>query len=98
MKVTQSCPTICDPADCLLHCSWDFPGKNTGVGCHSLLQGVFLSQELDLGLLHCRQIFLLSEPPEKSHISHECKRLIIGEMEGEKGHIRQELSVLPTQM
>ena len=32
------------------------PGKNTGVGCHSLLQGIFLIQGLNLGLLHCRQI------------------------------------------
>ena len=34
----------------------DFPGKNTGVGCHFLLQGVFLTQGSNLGLLHCRQI------------------------------------------
>ena len=34
----------------------DSPGKNTGVGCHSLLQGIFLTQECNLGLLHCRQI------------------------------------------
>ena len=27
----------------------------TGVGCHSLLQGIFLTQELNMGLLHCRQ-------------------------------------------
>ena len=27
-----------------LLCSWDFPGKNTGVGCHTFLQGVFLTQ------------------------------------------------------
>ena len=26
---------------------WDFPGKNTGVGCHFLLQGIFLTQELN---------------------------------------------------
>ena len=25
-------------------CPWDFPGKNTGVGCHALLQGIFLTQ------------------------------------------------------
>ena len=37
-------------------CPWDSPGKNTGVGCHSLLQGVFLTQGSNLGLLHCRQI------------------------------------------
>ena len=33
-------------------CPWDFPGKNTGVGCHSLLQGIFLIQGLTLHLLH----------------------------------------------
>ena len=33
------------------------PGaKNTGVGCHFLLQGIFLTQGSNLGLLHCRQI------------------------------------------
>ena len=47
-------------------CPWNSPGKNTGVGSHSLLQGIFLTQGLNLGLLHCRQIFfLLSEPPGK---------------------------------
>ena len=38
-----------------LFCPWDFPGKDTGVGCHFLLQGIFLSQGLNPGLLHCRQ-------------------------------------------
>ena len=33
------------------------PGQNTGVGSHSLLQEVFLTQGLHLGVLHCRQIF-----------------------------------------
>ena len=33
-------------------CSCDFPGKNTGVGCHFLPQGIFLTQELNLGLSH----------------------------------------------
>ena len=32
-----------------LLCPWDFPGKNTGVGCHSLLQGIFLTQGLNPG-------------------------------------------------
>ena len=35
-----------------LLCPGDFPGKNTGVGCHLLLQGIFLTQELNLRLLH----------------------------------------------
>ena len=39
-----------------LLCLWDFPGKNTGVGCHFLLQGSFLTQGLNPGLLHCRLI------------------------------------------
>ena len=37
-------------------CPWNSPGKNTGGGCHSLLQGIFPTQGLNLGLLHCRQI------------------------------------------
>ena len=39
-----------------LLCPWDSPDKSTGVACHSLLQGIFLTQGLNLGLLHCRQI------------------------------------------
>ena len=37
--------------------SMDFPGKNTGVGCHFLLQGIFLTQGWNPYLLHCRQIY-----------------------------------------
>ena len=50
----------CKPAS-LLH-PWDFPGKDSGVGCHFLLQGIFLTQGLNPGLLHCRQT-RPSEPP-----------------------------------
>ena len=39
----------------LLH-SWDFPGKNTEVGCHFLLQGIFPTQGWNPGLPHCRRI------------------------------------------
>ena len=46
-----------------LLCQWDSPGKNTGVGCHSLLYSIFPIQGSNLGLLHCRQILLPSEPP-----------------------------------
>ena len=49
--VTQVCMTLSNPVDC----SWDSPDKNIGVGCHSLLQGIFLTQGLNPGLLHCRQ-------------------------------------------
>ena len=56
--VAQSCPTLCGPMDCSPPVSspWDSPGKNTGVGCHALLQGIFQTQESNPGLLHCRQI------------------------------------------
>ena len=37
-----------------LLCPWNYPGKNTGVGSHALLQGIFPAQGLNLGLLHCR--------------------------------------------
>ena len=47
----QSCQTLCDPMDCSL-CPWDSLGKNTRVGCHSLLQGTFLTQRSNLHLLH----------------------------------------------
>ena len=36
-------------------CPWDSPGKNAGVGCHFLLQGIFPTQGSNPGLLHCRQ-------------------------------------------
>ena len=38
-----------------LLCPWASPGKNIGVGFHSLLQGIFSTQGLNPGLLHCRQ-------------------------------------------
>ena len=57
--VAQACLTLCDPMDYSLPGSsvhGDPPGKNTGVGCHVLLQGIFSTQESNLGLLHCRRI------------------------------------------
>ena len=37
-----------------LLCPWDFPSRNTGVGCYVLLQGIFLTQGLNPHLLHFR--------------------------------------------
>ena len=54
VKVGQSCPTLCDPHG--LYHLWNSPGQNTGVGSHSLLQGIFPTQGSNPGLLHCRQI------------------------------------------
>ena len=41
---------------CRLLCPWNSPGKNTGVGSYSLLQGIFLTEGSNSGLLRCRQI------------------------------------------
>ena len=59
MLVAQSCLILCDPMDCSppgssVHV--DFPGKNTGVGCHAFLQGIFPIQGSDPGFPHSRQI------------------------------------------
>ena len=64
----QSYPTHCDLWTIARQAKnpWDFSGKNTGVGCHVLLQEIFLTQGLNPGILHCRQTLLLSEPPGKS--------------------------------
>ena len=87
MKIAQSCPTLCDPMDYIVHGILQArileysPGgrgssqskspalqvdsllaepsgkpKNTGAGSLSLLQQIFSTQELNQGLLHCRQI------------------------------------------
>ena len=55
----QSHPTLCAPMDCSPPDSSfhrDSPGKNTGVGCHALLHGIFPTQGSNPGLPHCRQI------------------------------------------
>ena len=57
--VAQSCLTLCHPTDCSpLGSSVHgiLPGKNAGVCCHFLLQGIFPTKGLNLGLLHCSQI------------------------------------------
>ena len=106
MKVTQSCLTLCDPMDCIVHgilqatiLEWvafpfsrDLPNpgieprspalqadslpaepqgksKNTGMGSLSLLQWIFLTQELNQSLLHCRWILY--------HLSHQGRPRIL---------------------
>ena len=50
--VAQPCPTPYDP----MNCPENSLDKKTGVGCHFFLQGILLTQGLNLGLLHCRQV------------------------------------------
>ena len=51
-----------------LLCPWNSPGKNPGVDCHFLLQGIFLTQGSNLGLLCCRHVLY--------HLSHQGKWLV----------------------
>ena len=51
----------CSPPGSSVHAN--SPGKNTRVGCHALLQGIFLIQGSNSGLSHCRQILY--------HLSHQ---------------------------
>ena len=47
----QSCPTLCDPTDgqpTRLPRPWDSPGKNSGVGCHFLLQCMKVKSESEV--------------------------------------------------
>ena len=64
--VAQLCLILCNPMDCSppgssIH--GDSPGKNTGVGCHALLQGIFPTQVSNPGFPHCRWILY--------HLSHQ---------------------------
>ena len=56
--VTRSCPALWSHGlqPTRLICPLDFLGKDTGVGSHFLLQGIFPTQRSNPGLLHCRQI------------------------------------------
>ena len=64
--VTQSCRILCDPMDCSLPGSsvyGDSPGKNTGVHCHALLQGIIPTQGSNPCLPHYKWILY--------HLSHQ---------------------------
>ena len=64
--VAQSCLTLCNPMNhsppgSSVHGA--SPGKNAGVGCHALLQGILPTHRLNSSLPHCRQILY--------HLSHQ---------------------------
>ena len=71
---SNSCPLrFHELSPARLLCLWDSTGKNTGMGWHSLLQGIFPTQGLNPGLLHCRQTLY--------RLSHTCKTKIQMEMQ-----------------
>ena len=83
MLVAQSCLTLCNPTDCSLPGSsinpWNSPRKNTGVGTHSFLQGIFPTQGSKPCLPHCRKILYC--------LSHKCNNL--GEIKSTLRSIRK---------
>ena len=60
----------------------DSPGKSTVVGCHFLLQGIFRTQGLNPGLLHCGQIFIVWTTQEATLIGNDKRILKVGKVEG----------------
>ena len=63
-KSLQSCLTLCDPIDSSHQapCPWDSPGKNTGVGCHFLLQCMKVKSESEVA----QSCLTLSDPMDCS--------------------------------
>ena len=79
-KSLQSCPTLWPygPQRARLLCPWGSPGKNTGVGCHALLQGIFPTPGLNprlLYLLHCQAGSLLQAPLGKPCVCCSLKEI-----------------------
>ena len=73
-KLPQSCTTLWNPMDCSPPDSSvheDSPSKNTGVGCHFVLQGIFPTQGLNQGLLHWQAGSLPLAPPGKPILNHK---------------------------
>jgi len=70
--------------DTRLLCPWDFLGKGTGVGCHFLLQGIFLTQGWNPGLLHCGQTLYA--------LSHQGSQWL-GGIKGLKGYFHSTFSL-----
>ena len=77
--VSKSCLTLGTPWTVArrLLCLWDFPGRNTGVGYHFLLQGIFLTQGWNPCLLNCKQVFYINiiYISSVSSVTHLCPTL-----------------------
>ena len=95
---SQSCPTLCDPMNCSpdrFLCPWDFPGRNIGVSCHFLFQGIFLAKGLKLHLKHWQKDSLL--------LSHQGFRCLLDQnpsswKEGAGSNLRLDPNISLAQM
>ena len=72
VKVAQSCLTLCDPVDYTVH---GILQAQIRVGSLSLLQGIFLTQESNQGLLHCR--WILYQLNYQRSLVHVCPQLSV---------------------
>ena len=85
VSLTELFPILCDPMECspasLPH-PWYFPDKNTGVGCH------FLLQESNLGLSHCEQTLY--------HLRHQGSPMVWKRRYNLKNLVRATFVVSPT--
>ena len=80
-SVAQSCLTLLCPYGLQpprLLCPWDSPGRNTGVGGHSLLQGIFLTHGLNPSLLRCRYILYIWATGELYICPQNASALFVG--------------------
>ena len=68
--LVAQCPTLCNLMECSPPSSspWNSPDRNTGVSCHSLLQGIFPTQGSNLGLPHCRWILYSLSHHQRIHL------------------------------
>ena len=76
--VAQSNLTLCDPMDCSplgFSVYGDTPSKNTEVGRHAFLQGIFPTQGLNPGLPHCRRMLYHISHQGKVKVSQSCPTL-----------------------
>ena len=73
-SVPHSCPALCNSMDCSPRTTPHgiFPAKNTGVGCHFLLQGIFPAQESNPPLL-----WLLHQQVESLLLSHQESPILV---------------------
>ena len=102
----QSCLTLCDPVGCSptkLRCPCNSPGKNTGVGCHFLLQWIFPTQGWNLHLLYLLHCQADSSPlhhlgsPMRQHMPFICVLPGATWLRSKRGHKSWEALYLPTQ-
>ena len=96
-SVAKSCMTFLQPwtLACRLLCPWDFPGKNTGVGCCALLQGIFPTQGSNPCLL-CLLHWQADSLPLQHLGNPQCSKQICSEYQLSSGTWQRTGGLLPS--